>query len=128
MLTFIPRFSAPDLMMRYHWGLGVGHYHAHQPTSSLHHNITSPPITNEPGDNQDNQSSNLEPEGTSYSNVDALGNDSDNLEYISDDPELGLEDRHLPDEGWQDTDTDADGGGHSCSDCEDIEEEDHTGW
>ena len=126
MLTFIPRFSAPDLMMRYHWGLGVGHYHAHQPTSSLHHNITSQPITNEPGDNQDNQSSNLEPEGTSYSNVDAFGDDD--LEYISDDPELGLEDRHLPDEGWQDTDTDADCGGHSGSDSEDIEEEDYTGW
>ena len=32
---------------------------------------------------------------TSNSNVDALGNDD--LEYISDDPELGLEDRHLQD-------------------------------
>jgi hypothetical protein len=130
MLTFIHRFSAPDLMMRYHWGLGVGHYHAHQPTSSLHHDITSQPITDEPGDAQDNQSSNLEPEGTLYSNVDALasGDDGD-LEYISDDPELGLEDRHLPDEGWQDTDTDgaSDGGGHSGSDSDDIEEEDYTG-
>jgi hypothetical protein len=126
MLTFIHRFSAPDLMMRYHWGLGVGHYHAHQPTSSLHHDITSQPITNEPGDTQDNQSSNLEPEGTSDSNVDGLGDDD--LEYISDDPELGLEDRHLPDEGWQDTDIDADDGGHSGSDSEDIEEEDYTGW
>jgi len=28
---------------------------------------------------------------------------------------MGLEDRHLPDEGWQDMDTDleADGGGHT---------------
>ena len=58
--------------------------------------------------------------------MDALGDDD--LEYISDDPELGLEDCHLPDEDWQDTDTDADGGGHNSSDCEDIEEEDHTGW
>jgi hypothetical protein len=117
MLTFIDRFSAPDMMMRYHWGLGVGHYHAHQPTSISHHNITS--------------RSNLEPdsEGTSYSNVDPLGNSNDDLEYISDDPELGLEDRHLPDEGWQDmdSDSDADGGGHSDSDFEDIEEEDYTG-
>jgi hypothetical protein len=113
-------------MMRYHWGLGVGHYHAHQPTSSLHHDITSQPITNEPGDNQDNQSSNLEPEGISYSNVDALGDDD--LEYISDNPELGLEDRHLPDEGWQDTDTDGASDNHSGSDPEDIEEEDYTGW
>ena len=125
MLTFIHRFSTPDLMMRYHWGLGVGHYHAHQPTSSLYHDITSQPIINEPGDTQDNRSSNLEPEGTSYSNVDPLG-DHD-LEYTSDDPELGLEDRHLPDEGWQDTDTDVDGGGHGASDFEDVEEEDYTG-
>jgi hypothetical protein len=114
-------------MMRYHWGLGVGHYHAHhQPTSSLHHVITSQSITNEAGDTQDNQSSNLEPEGTSYSNVDAVGDSDDDHEYISDDPELGLEDRHLPEEGWQDTDT-SDGGGHSGSDFEDIEEEDYTG-
>ena len=115
MLTFIDRFSAPDLMMRYHWGLGVGHYHAHQPTSISHHNITS--------------RSNLEPdsEGTSYSNVDPLGDSNDDLEYISDDPELGLEDRHLPDEGWQDMDTDVDDGGYSGSDFEDIEEEDYTG-
>ena len=128
MLSFIHRFSAPDLMMRYHWGLGVGHYHAHQPTSSLHHDITSQLITNEPGDTQDNQSSNLEPKGTSYRNADALGDDD--LEYISDNPELGLEDRHLPDEGWQDTDTDgtSDDDGHSGSDYEDIEEEDYTGW
>lgn len=119
--------------MRYHWGLGVGHYHVHhQPTSSLHHVITSQSITNEAGDTQDNQSSNLEPEGTSYSNVDAVGDSDDDLEYISDgDPELGLEDRHLPEEGWQDMDTDgaSDGGGHSGSDSEDIEEEpeDYTG-
>ena len=109
--------------MRYHWDLGVGHYHAHQPTSSL-----SQPITTESGDTQDIQSSNLEPDGPSYSNVGALGDDD--LEYISDDPELGLEDRHLPDEGWQDTDTDgtSDGGGQSGSDSEDVEEEDYTGW
>ena len=105
--------------MRYHWGLGVGHYHAHQPTSSSYHNTT--PRSNPEPDS----------EGTSYSNVGPLGDPGDDdLEYISDDPELGLEDRHLPDEGWQDTDTNgtSDGGGHSGSDYEDIEEEDYTGW
>jgi hypothetical protein len=116
MLIFIHRFSAPDLMMRYHWGLGVGHYHAHQPT------MTSEPITNKPGDN--------ELEGT-YSNAVALG--EDDLEYISEDPDLGLDDSHLSDEGWQDTtDGTSDGGGHSGYDSEDIEEEeeeeDFTGW
>ena len=109
-------FSAPDLMMHYHWSLGVSHYHAHQPTSSSHHNITS--------------HSNLEPnsEGTSYSNVDQLGNSKDKLEYISDDPELGLEDHHLPDEGWQDMDTDAEGDDHSGSDFDNIEEKDYMEW
>ena len=116
MLTFVDRFSTPDLMMHYHWVLGVGHYHAHQPKSSSHHNVTS--------------HSNLEPdlEGTSYSNVDPLGNSNDKLEYISDDPELGLEDHHLPDEGWQDMDMDAEGGNHSSSDFDNIEEEVHLLW
>ncbi|KAF8237944.1 hypothetical protein L208DRAFT_1506424, partial [Tricholoma matsutake] len=27
---YSPRFSDRDLLMRYHWGLGVGHFHAHQ--------------------------------------------------------------------------------------------------
>jgi len=27
------RFSDQDLLMRYHWGEGVGHLHAHQSTS-----------------------------------------------------------------------------------------------
>ena len=59
--------------------------------------------------------------------MDTLGDED--LEYISDDPELGLENRHLPDEGWQDMDTDADVcGSHSSSEYEDIEEEVHTGW
>jgi hypothetical protein len=61
--------------------------------------------------------------------VDPIADLNDDLDYTSDDPELGLENRHLPDEGWQDmdTDSDADGGGHSSSDFEDIEEEDYVG-
>jgi hypothetical protein len=115
MLTFIDRFSAPDLMMRYHWGLGVGHYHAHQPTSISHHNITS--------------RSNLEPdmEGTSYSSMGPLGDSNDDLEYTSDDPELGLEYRHLPDEGWQDMDTDGDPLGDSNDDLEYISDDPELG-
>jgi hypothetical protein len=114
-------------MMRYHWGLGVGHYYAHQPTPSLH-DSTSRFITDVPGDAQDNQISNLESEGTSDRNVHPEYRDDD-LEYVSDDPELGLEDRHLPEEGWQDAEPDgtSDGGGHSGSDSENIEDEDYTG-
>jgi hypothetical protein len=32
-------FSDRDLMMCYHWGLGVGHQHAHQATSTFHHEV-----------------------------------------------------------------------------------------
>ena len=115
-------------MMRYHWGLGVGHYHAHQPTSSLHHDSMSQPITNEPlaGDTQDSQSSNPELEGTSYRNTDAL--EDDDLEYISDDLELELEDHHLAEEGWESAGRDSSyDGGHSGSDSGDVEDEDYTG-
>jgi hypothetical protein len=30
----ISRFSARDLLMQYHWGLGVGHLHTHQPATT----------------------------------------------------------------------------------------------
>ena len=29
-----PRFSDRDLLMHYHWGLGVGHFHVHQSAST----------------------------------------------------------------------------------------------
>jgi hypothetical protein len=115
------RFSDPDMMMRYHWGLGVGHYHVHQPTS------TSRLFTNEPGDAQDDRSPNIEPEGTSDRNIHP-GDGDDDFEYANDDPELGLEDRHLAEEGWESAGTDSSpDGGHSGSDFEDIEDEDYTG-
>lgn len=28
-LTFVNRFVDRDMLMRYHWGLGVGHVHSH---------------------------------------------------------------------------------------------------
>ena len=109
-------------MMWYHWGLGVGHYHAHQPI------CTSRPITNEPEDDQDDQSSNKEPEGTSDRNTHPEDGD-DNIVYASDDLESGLEDHHLAEEGWQsaEADSSSDGGGHSGSDFEDTEDENYTG-
>lgn len=105
-------------MMRYHWGLGVGHYHTHQPTSTSH------PFTYDPGDAQDDRSPNIEPEGTSNRNIHPRDGDDD-LEYDNDDPELHLEDHHLAEEGWESAGTDSspDGG----SDFEDIEDEDYTG-
>jgi hypothetical protein len=83
----ILRFSERDLLMRYHWGLGVGHLHAHQPGS------TASRIPEEP-DMQD------ETEELGENNVDIHTQDNNGDVYDSDDPELGLEDRHL--EGWED--------------------------
>ena len=36
----ILRFSDRDLLMRYHWGLGIGHLHAHRPASTSESRIS----------------------------------------------------------------------------------------
>jgi len=83
--------------MRYHWGLGVGHLHAHQ------HSATSGRIPQE-----DTQEMEL-PECVAEERLDQniantrletqAEHESSDVEH-SDNPELGLEDRHL--EGWED--------------------------
>ena len=72
--------------MRYHWGLGVGHLHAHQPTS------TSNCIPDEPKDTQDDWFPDI---GLGESsNAHALDSYPDNVSEVeSDNPELGLDDR-----------------------------------
>src|ERR1700677_4744505 len=77
--------------MRYHWGLGVGHIHAHRSMLAMFGYMR--------GHRQGAQSSEQEPEDMSGANASSTpdGNDSDI--YDSDDPELGLEDRHL--DGWE---------------------------
>jgi hypothetical protein len=77
--------------MRYHWGLGVGHLHAHQ------HSAISGRIPQE-----DDQEMEL-PEREAEERLDPLPetqaeHESSDVEH-SDNPELGLEDRHL--EGWE---------------------------
>ena len=49
-----PRFSDWDLLMRYHWGLGVGHFHAHQSAS------TSDCVSDQGEDSQDIQVPDME--------------------------------------------------------------------
>jgi hypothetical protein len=83
--------------MRYHWGLGVGHVHAHQ------HSATSGLIPQ--GDTQEMALPEREAEerldqniANTHSETQAEHESSD-VEH-SDNPELGMEDRHL--EGWED--------------------------
>ena len=99
--------------MRYHWGLGVGHLHAHQPSSISIANLSNM---------QDDQSSNSELEA-SGGTMQVSDKDSD---CDSNNAELGLEDRHLADEGWQDEDTEG-SNDLSGSDLDDTEDESFTG-
>lgn len=82
--------------MRYHWGLGVGHLHAHRPAS-----VSESSISDEPRDVED-QYADLELDEDSEHSPDADGA-IDLCE--SDNPELGLDDRDL--EGWQDVEADS---------------------
>ena len=79
--------------MRYHWGLGVGHIHAHGLARSTWSPLRVPPTPDYGLE---------EASGSNDIGVSHLGNDSD-VEN-SDDPELDLEDRHL--EGWEDVESD----------------------
>jgi len=93
--------------MRYHWGLGVGHLHAHQPTATTRH-----------APEDDTQSPEYETEEPlDKTNVNTQTQDENSDIYNSDDPELDLEDRDL--EGWEDVELED-------LDCE-IQDEDMEG-
>jgi hypothetical protein len=97
-LLYPPRFSDRDLLMRYHWGLGVGHFHAHQSAS------TSGCVSDLAEDAQDIQVPDMEPQealGETLAHANDRGSD---MGYESDNPELSLEDRDL--EGWDDIEMD----------------------
>jgi hypothetical protein len=89
--------------MRYHWGLGVGHLHAHQSTFSCvsreSKEIDAPynPIPEQLPGGGDTRTTDIE-------------NDSD---YELDDPEMGLEDCEL--KGWDES-NDPDNGDEDGSD------------
>ena len=91
-LQQIFRFSDRDLMMCYHWGLGVGHQHAHQATSTFHHEVER---------EDEILDSDLDeglPDG------EKKVQDGDTHSYDSDHPEFDLEDREA--EGWEDVESD----------------------
>jgi hypothetical protein len=118
MLTLIPSFSERDLIMRYHWGLGVGHVHAHRPAATTSHI---------PEEVQGIHSPEHEPEetaggGNSDNDLNAQLLDENSDVYNSDDPELGLED--CDPDGWEDVESDNEEGGDGG---EDMEEEEFSG-
>ena len=85
--------------MRYHWGLGVGHFHAHQFSSSCKpSDITDDPIL-EQGSKEEQ-----------ISVEDDIYHESDNLE-------MTLEDREF--EGWEDVESD---------ESRDADASDDQGW
>ena len=112
-----PRFSNRDLVMRYHWGLVVGHLHVHQPISM------SGPIPGKTGSPMNTQDGNGQLpyfEADKLSGEHARPQDRDSTDCESDNPELGLEERDL--EGWEDVETDSGLEGGGCYDLEDMEE------
>jgi hypothetical protein len=110
--------------MRYHWGLGVGHLHAHRPASTSESYIS------------DGQRDQPEEDPTQFTDLeldDSNSEDSLHLPdaddafdvYDSDNPELGLDDREL--EGWQDVVTDSGSDVDDPSEHESESEEDFVG-
>ena len=84
--------------MRYHWGLGVGHFHAHQSA------LTSGCVSNPTEDAQEAQVPDL---GLREALGESLAQDNDrdsDMGYESEKPELCLEDLDL--EGWDDIEMD----------------------
>lgn len=103
MLRVLHRFSDRDLLMRYHWGLGIGHLHctptslkkldAHEALQWLH-----------------------EPNDITHSG-DNVGHLGDNGVSDLGELEMGNEDLDLDLDGWDDV-------GSGASDSEDVDGED----
>jgi hypothetical protein len=113
--------------MRYHWGLGVGHLHAHHFTST-----SSCIPDNNDADTQGNGSADLEPSeselGPSHESA-HLNVEVDDTDHESDNSELRLDDRDL--EGWQDVESNAseddDNGEDDSKDMDSDSKEDFVG-
>ena len=98
-------------MMRYHWGLGVGHLYAHRPTFTFRCEPES----------EDEMFVDLDPDEGSGRAKQVQDGDSDNDN--SDHPEFALEDREA--EGWEDVEiNNSDDGSYSGDDSDDMEDMD----
>ena len=105
--------------MRYHWGLGVGHFHAHQPASTSGH------VSDLAGDAQDFQVPDMELQEALRESLEQPNDRGSDMGYDSDNPELRLEDRDL--EGWDDIEMDDVEDGDEDEDEDIGEPEDFTG-
>jgi len=81
--------------MRSHWGLGIGHVHAH------HHVATS---GRTPEEDTQSQECEIEEKSDNVNAQSETHDDGNSDVHHSDGSELGLEDRHL--EGWEDVESD----------------------
>jgi hypothetical protein len=107
-------------MMRYHWGLGVGHLHAHQPS------CTEGCVPEAPENAQDIQTQDYgQDDVLRESDAIAHNQDGDSEVYDSDNPELGWDDRQS--EGWSDVESDELEDGDRRNEDENMEDEDYTG-
>jgi hypothetical protein len=116
----MPRFSERDLLMWYHWGLGVGHFHVHQPVSS------SVRMSEGEGD-QDFCLAECEIGDIwrlNENNVNEQTQNGNSDIYDSDNLELGSEDRD--NEGWESEDESDDHDEGVCG-SDNVEKEDFTG-
>ena len=86
--------------MHYHWGLGVGHLHAHHPVSTSNGCSV---IHGKLRDIEDDQNADCEPDNASEDapNIDGTSSDM----YNSDKSEWDLDNHDL--EGWEDEETDS---------------------
>src|SRR6202522_4337982 len=104
----MPSYPVP---MCYHWGLGVGHFHAHQPCATA---TSSGTLFCQPGDTENDHDAEPGPgvaEGSynydGHKSSAELG-DNASYEYQSDNSELGLDDRDS--DGWEDVESESDDG------------------
>lgn len=121
--------------MRYHWGLGVGHYHAHQGAGNTSGNPqdelqnTNVPHDLESGEERPHRDSDIlqASNAGSFNNIGTNNGENGSDASDSDDGELGLDDRQQ--EGWEDVESeDSETEGlQFLSNAAENELEDHTG-
>jgi len=89
------RFSDRDALMQYHWGLGVGHLHAHGLTSTSSWIPDHTDILDNSSTNSEDPTGDLKPHVTDFDS---------NTCYELVNPEMTLNELDL--EGWEDVESD----------------------
>jgi hypothetical protein len=102
------RFVDRDILMRYHWGLGVGHPYAHTPPSNQGGKNGNDADAS--GDEDDGTDAEEQPPHTTAEHRD--------VDRSSEEPDTP--NRSDSDEGDRDS-SDSEGGGHSTDDDQDFE-------